>query len=73
MSDPISRIIERSEREPAFLDRLLSDPRAAVSDMSVSLSDDEVATLTSLTSDEFRAFAAEFKSVSDPERRRAAC
>lgn len=73
MSDHISRIIERTENDQAWLDQLLADPRGAVAGMGVQLSDEEVETLRSLSADDFRAFAAEFSSTSDPERRRAAC
>lgn len=73
MSDHITRIIERTENEQGWLDQLLADPRSAVSGMGVQLSDEEVETLRSLSADDFRAFASEYATASDPEKRRAAC
>jgi len=68
----MDQIIARAD-DDAFVSALLSDPRAAVAELGIALTDDEVTTLTSLSADEFRAFVQEYRTVTDPAKRRAAC
>jgi hypothetical protein len=72
-TEQMEQILDRALDDDAFLDRLLADPRAAVGEVGAALSDAEVDTVKGMSRDELRAFAAEYKAETDPDKRRAAC
>jgi ribosomal protein L6P/L9E len=69
----VEAILSKAESDDAFLGRLLADPRAAAAEVGATLSDTEVQTLKGMNREDVRAFAAEYRSATDPEKRRAAC
>ncbi len=69
----VEKLLVKAEGDGAFLGRLLADPGAAASELGVSLSPTEVETLKGMSADDFRSFAAEYRAVTDPDKRRAAC
>ena len=71
--DQVDTILKRATTDGAFLDRLLSKPRETAQELGVSLSDEEAATVSAMSKDEFHAFAAEYRSAVDSGKRRAAC
>jgi hypothetical protein len=72
-NDQVETILNRALSDEAFLARLLASPAEAAKEIGVSLSPQEVGTLKGLSPEEFRAFASEYRSVTDPAKRRAAC
>lgn len=69
----MDQLFDRALTDAAFLELLLRDPRAAVASVGATLTDAEVETLRGMTADDLRAFAAEYKAETDPDKRRAAC
>jgi hypothetical protein len=71
--DDVTKILARAIADADFLTRLLADPATAARDVGVSLGAEDAATLREMTADEFRTFAAQYASSTDPAKRRAAC
>ncbi|MGE0708202.1 MAG: hypothetical protein AB7N76_01055 [Planctomycetota bacterium] len=71
--DQIEQLIAKSEQEPAFLERLIAQPRTAAAEVGVTLEDEEVETFAAMTVEDLEDFAAEYRAAADPDRRRAAC
>lgn len=69
----MDEFLARALTDAAFLAQLLREPRAAMETLGGSLTDAEVEALRGMSADDFRAFAAEYKAETDPEKRRAAC
>jgi hypothetical protein len=67
------KLLNKADSDGGFLTRLIAAPREAAGELGITLSDDEAATLGAMSADEFRSFAAEYRSAVDPEKRRAAC
>lgn len=73
MSDDVKKVLDKAMSDPAFLQRLQAEPKKTVAELGVALSDEEAATLQAMSLDDLRTFAAEYRSATDPSRRRAAC
>jgi hypothetical protein len=71
--DDVTKILDRALADSAYLDTLLADPAKAAGEVGATMTPDEIATLKGMTADEFKQFAAEYKSSTDPAKRRAAC
>jgi hypothetical protein len=71
--DQTEKLLDRALSDAGFLERLLRDPRAAAGELSIALSDDEAQTLASMSADDVRTFASDYRAVTDPAKRRAAC
>ena len=69
----VEKLLEKAESDAGFLGRLVSTPKAAAQELGVTLSDDEASTLQGMTADDVRSFASEYRSTTDPAKRRAAC
>lgn len=72
MSD-VTKILERALADSAYRDRLLADPNAAAAELGETFTADEAAAVKAMSADEFKQFAAEYASSTDPAKRRAAC
>ena len=72
-NEQLETVITRALSDEAFLDRLLKAPEAAAQEIGVPLSEEEISTIRGMTPDEFRTFASDYRSVTDPAKRRAAC
>jgi putative modified peptide len=72
-SEQMDKIIDRIATDDAYRDRFLADPAAAAAEHGATLSAEETATIRDMTGDELRAFASEYRSSTDPSKRRAAC
>lgn len=69
----VETLLDKALSDEAFLTRLLSKPRETAREVGVALSEDEASTFTTMSADDIRAFAAEYRASTDPARRRAAC
>lgn len=69
----VEELLLKAEEDGAFLGRLLADPAAAAGELGVALGEGEIETLRGMSPDEVRSFAAEYRSATDPDKRRAAC
>ncbi len=71
--DDVTKILDRAMSDATYLERLLADPAKAAGEVGATMTPDEAATLQKMSADELRQFAAEYKSSTDPAKRRAAC
>ena len=69
----VDKLLAKALSESTYLDRLVASPREAAAEIGVTLGDDEVATFRAMTPDDVRAFAADYRAQTDPDKRRAAC
>ena len=69
----VNKILERALANASYRDRLLADPVAAAIEVGTTITDDEAATLKTMSVAELEQFAAEYRSSTDPAKRRAAC
>jgi hypothetical protein len=72
-TDDTHRLLDRATGDASFLERLLRDPQAAAAELGVTLDDEEAKTIASMSADDVRTFAREYRSATDPSMRRAAC
>lgn len=72
-SEQAEKLIALALGDAGFLARLIEDPKAAAGSQGIALTDDEASTLSGMSADEFQAFADEYRSATDPSKRRAAC
>jgi hypothetical protein len=66
-------LLDRALGDADFMTRLLADPKAAAKDAGITLTDDDATTIASMTADDVRTFANEYRAATDPSMRRAAC
>jgi len=71
--EQVETLLTKAESDPAFVGRLLTAPRTAAAELGITLDDQEVDTLSKMGADDLRTFIAEYRSATDPEKRRAAC
>lgn len=69
----VDTLLAKADGDAGFLARLIAAPREAAGELGVTLTDDEVATFRTMSADDVRSFAAEYRAATDPEKRRAAC
>ncbi len=69
----MDQILDKALNDDEFLERLHTSPRETVAEVGAELTDTEVDTVKGMSKDELRAFAAEYKAETDPDKRRAAC
>ncbi|CAN5899916.1 hypothetical protein BH11GEM2_BH11GEM2_14190 [soil metagenome] len=67
------QLMAMAQQSPEFLGQLLSNPTATAATKGITLTEEEAATLSALSADEFQAFADDYKNATDPAKRRAAC
>lgn len=72
-ADDVTKILDRALADATYLNRLLAEPAAAASELGATMTDEEVATIKKMSADELKQFAAEYRSSTDPAKRRAAC
>jgi hypothetical protein len=72
-TDRLQVLAARMVEDRSFTERLLQTPRSVAAEIGVSLSDDEVRALSSMTVPEAIEFASEYRTAVDPTKRRAAC
>ncbi|HJL04048.1 MAG TPA: Os1348 family NHLP clan protein [Polyangiaceae bacterium LLY-WYZ-15_(1-7)] len=71
--DQIETLIEKTLGDDGFAKRLVADPKAAASELGLELDAETAETLAGMSVDDVRAFADEYRSATDPDKRRAAC
>ena len=72
-ADDVTKILDRALADETYLARLLSDPSSAAGELDATMTDEEIATIRKMSADELKQFAAEYRSSTDPAKRRAAC
>jgi hypothetical protein len=70
---PLQILAERLVEDRSFAERLVRSPRAVAAEIGVTLDDEQVRALSSMSASEAIEFASEYRSATDPSKRRAAC